>query len=44
LGFRKIALDVRVEVGSDMIISRLSERPDLLDRVYEVDANWPEFM
>jgi len=27
-----------------MIINRLGERPDLLDRVYEVDPNWPEFM
>jgi GNAT superfamily N-acetyltransferase len=27
-----------------MIISRLSERPDLLERVYEVDPKWPEFM
>jgi GNAT superfamily N-acetyltransferase len=26
-----------------MIIDRLSDRPDLLDRLYEVDANWPEF-
>src|SRR5258708_29962593 len=29
---------------TDMIILRLSERPDLIDRVYEVDQNWPEFM
>ncbi len=27
-----------------MIIYRLSERPDLLDRMYEVDPRWPEFM
>ncbi len=27
-----------------MIIHRLSERPDLIDRVHEVDPNWPEFM
>ncbi len=27
-----------------MIIHRLSERPDLIDRIYEVDADWPEFM
>src|SRR5258708_22101803 len=35
---------MRVGVRTDMIINRLSERPDLLDRVYEVDQNWPEFM
>ncbi len=27
-----------------MIIHRLSERPDLLDRMHEVDPRWPEFM
>jgi hypothetical protein len=29
---------------SDVIIHRLSERPDLIDRVYEVDSSWPRFM
>src|SRR5258708_4122264 len=29
---------------TDMIIHRLSERPDLIDRVHDVDPNWPEFM
>jgi hypothetical protein len=29
---------------TEVIIHRLSERPDLLDRVYEVDSSWPEFM
>lgn len=33
-----------VAVMSDVIIHRLSERPDLIDRVYEVDSAWPEFM
>jgi GNAT superfamily N-acetyltransferase len=42
--YRKLARDMRVGVRTDMIINRLSERPDLLDRVYEVDANWPDFM
>jgi hypothetical protein len=27
-----------------MFIHRLSERPDLLDRMHEVDPRWPEFM
>lgn len=27
-----------------MKIYRLSERPDLIDRMYEVDSHWPEFM
>jgi GNAT superfamily N-acetyltransferase len=27
-----------------MIIHRLSERPDLLNRMHEVDPRWPEFM
>ena len=27
-----------------MIINRLSERPDPLDRMHEVDPRWPEFM
>jgi GNAT superfamily N-acetyltransferase len=27
-----------------VIINRLSERPDLIDRQYEVDHSWPEFM
>ena len=27
-----------------MMIHRLSDRPDLIDRVYEVDFNWPDFM
>jgi GNAT superfamily N-acetyltransferase len=44
LAFRKAARDMRVGVRPDVIINRLSERPDLLDRVYEVDPNWPEFM
>jgi GNAT superfamily N-acetyltransferase len=29
---------------SDVIIHRLDERPDLIDRAYEVDSAWPEFM
>jgi GNAT superfamily N-acetyltransferase len=29
---------------SDITIHRLDERPDLIGRVYEVDATWPEFM
>lgn len=29
---------------TDVTIHRLSERPDLIDRVYEVDSTWPEFM
>ena len=44
LPFRTIARDMCVGVRTDMIVNRLSERPDLLDRVYEVDPNWPEFM
>jgi len=31
-------------VMTEVIIHRLSERPDLLDRVYEVDSPWPAFM
>lgn len=27
-----------------MTIHRLDQRPDLIDRVYEVDSAWPEFM
>ena len=33
-----------VTVVTDVIIHRLSERPNLMDRVYEVDSAWPEFM
>jgi GNAT superfamily N-acetyltransferase len=33
-----------VTVVTDVIIHRLSERPDLIDRVYEVDSPWPAFM
>jgi len=33
-----------VTVMTEVIIHRLSERPDLIDRVYEVDSTWPEFM
>jgi GNAT superfamily N-acetyltransferase len=29
---------------SDVTIHRLDERPDLIDRVYEVDFTWPDFM
>jgi GNAT superfamily N-acetyltransferase len=29
---------------TDLSIHRLSERPDLIDRMYEVDSSWPEFM
>jgi GNAT superfamily N-acetyltransferase len=29
---------------SDITIHRLDQRPDLIDRVYEVDSTWPEFM
>lgn len=29
---------------TDVIIHRLSERPELIDRQYEVDSTWPEFM
>jgi GNAT superfamily N-acetyltransferase len=29
---------------SDVVIHRLSERPDLIGRVYEVDSPWPRFM
>lgn len=29
---------------SELTIHRLDERPDLIDRVYEVDSSWPEFM
>jgi len=29
---------------SDISIHRLDQRPDLVDRVYEVDSAWPEFM
>ncbi len=29
---------------SDIAIHRLDERPDLIDRVYEVEFTWPEFM
>jgi GNAT superfamily N-acetyltransferase len=28
----------------DVTIHRLDQRPDLIDRVYEVDFSWPEFM
>jgi GNAT superfamily N-acetyltransferase len=28
----------------DISIHRLDQRPDLIDRVYEVDSTWPEFM
>jgi hypothetical protein len=27
-----------------LAIHRLDQRPDLIDRVYEVDSAWPEFM
>jgi hypothetical protein len=33
-----------VTAVTDVIIHRLSERPDLLDRVHEVDSPWPAFM
>jgi GNAT superfamily N-acetyltransferase len=33
-----------VTLMTDVIIHRLCDRPDLIDRVYEVDASWPEFM
>jgi GNAT superfamily N-acetyltransferase len=33
-----------VTVMTDVIIQRLSERPDLIDRLYEVESTWPEFM
>ncbi len=33
-----------VAVMTDVITHRLSERPDLIDRVYEVDSAWPDFM
>jgi len=29
---------------TDLTVYRLSERPDLIDRMYEVDSPWPEFM
>lgn len=29
---------------SAITIHRLDQRPDLIDRVYEVDSTWPEFM
>ena len=29
---------------SAVTIHRLDERPDLMDRVYEVDFTWPDFM
>jgi GNAT superfamily N-acetyltransferase len=29
---------------SGVTIHRLDERPDLIDRVYEVDSTWPDFM
>jgi GNAT superfamily N-acetyltransferase len=29
---------------SDITVHRLDQRPDLIDRVYEVDSTWPEFM
>lgn len=29
---------------TEVTIHRLSERPDLIDRQYEVDSAWPEFM
>jgi GNAT superfamily N-acetyltransferase len=29
---------------SDVTIHRLDQRPDLIDRVYEVQSTWPEFM
>jgi GNAT superfamily N-acetyltransferase len=29
---------------SDISIHRLDQRPDLIERVYEVDSTWPEFM
>jgi GNAT superfamily N-acetyltransferase len=35
---------VRVGLRTDMKIHRLSERPDLIERMYEVDPNWPAFM
>jgi GNAT superfamily N-acetyltransferase len=28
----------------EITIHRLDERPDLIDRVYEVDSTWPDFM
>jgi GNAT superfamily N-acetyltransferase len=28
----------------DITIHRLDQRPDLIDRVYEVDSSWPDFM
>jgi len=29
---------------TDVIIQRLCDRPDLIDRLYEIDSSWPEFM
>jgi GNAT superfamily N-acetyltransferase len=29
---------------SDITVHRLDQRPDLIDRVYEVDSTWPDFM
>jgi GNAT superfamily N-acetyltransferase len=29
---------------SDISVHRLDQRPDLVERVYEVDSTWPEFM
>lgn len=35
---------LRLRAVSDIAIHRLDQRPDLIDRVYEVDSTWPEFM
>lgn len=29
---------------SDVTVHRLDQRPDLIERVYEVDSTWPDFM
>jgi GNAT superfamily N-acetyltransferase len=33
-----------VTVMTNVIIHRLSDRPDLIDRAHEVDSTWPDFM
>lgn len=35
---------LKVRAMSDITVHRLDQRPDLIERVYEVDHSWPEFM
>jgi GNAT superfamily N-acetyltransferase len=42
--FRDTGSYIRKKAMRDMIINRLSERPDLIERMDDVDPKWPEFM